>query len=283
MSGRGPAIALLRLLSVALPGDRLKTAAYRAFVARPRKVLRMAVTAFYRYDHVYEVLESFRRQSGPGSVLEFGTSEGYSFVKLLYAVRHLGLEDRVTVHGFDSFEGLPPARDARDQNVVRAGERWVQGQFKADYQALHDYCAARSYNFRLHRGYFEATLTPELIAELREAPPILVWIDCDYYSSARAVMERVLPVLPSGCVLYFDDFDLNYGSRLTGEARLVHEMNHGAFGDDLELVLDTDLSWNSRRIYRFVRLDGSDVTATHAGSADPPPPHRPRGNGSPLP
>ena len=100
-------------------------------------------------------------------------------------------------------------------------------------------------------------MTPELIAELREAPPILVWIDCDYYSSARSVLERLLPVLPSGCVLYFDVFDLNYGSRLTGEARLVHEMNHGAFGDDLELVLDTDLSWNSRRIYRFVRLDGS--------------------------
>jgi hypothetical protein len=76
MSGRGPAIALLRLLSAALPGDRLKTAAYRAFVARPRKVLRMAVTAFYRYDHVYEVLEAFRRQPGAGSVLEFGTSEG---------------------------------------------------------------------------------------------------------------------------------------------------------------------------------------------------------------
>ena len=79
----------------------------------------------------------------------------------------------------------------------------------------------------------ESTLLP-----LRADLPILVWIDVDYYSSARTVLEKLVPYLPNGCVIYFDEYDnLNYGSRLTGEARLVHEINHGALGEEIELVL----------------------------------------------
>ena len=76
----------------------------------------------------------------------------------------------------------------------------------------------------------------------------------DYYSSARTVFERLLFVLPNGCVCYFDELvQLNFGSRFTGEARLVHEINQGRFGDDVELVLDPRLSLDTRRIYRFIR------------------------------
>ena len=85
--------------------------------------------------------------------------------------------------------------------------------------------------------------------------PILVWIDCDYYSSARTVFERLIPYLPSGCVIYFDDYDFNFGSRFTGELRLIYEINHGRLGDDIELVLDCNLSLNSNRVYRFIHYE----------------------------
>ncbi len=32
----------------------------------------------------------------------------------------------------------------------------------------------------------------------------------------------------------------------------MHEINRGAFGDGIELVLDSDLSWDLRRCYRFI-------------------------------
>ena len=99
---------------------------------------------------------------------------------------------------------------------------------------------------------FDATLTPELLETLRVHKPILVWIDCDYYTSARAVLERLIPYLPSGCVIYFDEYEFNFGSRFTGESRLVHEINRGEFGDGIELVLDSELSWDLRRCYRFI-------------------------------
>ena len=97
---RSPAIRLLRALGHLLPGDYLKTLFYLNVIETPRRLLRKALFQFYRYDHVYVVLRDCKkRYRGRFSILEFGTSAGYSFVKLLYATRFLGLEDRVTVHG----------------------------------------------------------------------------------------------------------------------------------------------------------------------------------------
>jgi hypothetical protein len=252
---RSALLRLLRALGMLLPGDWLKTFFYLNFIAAPRRILRRALYAFYRYDHVYAVLSEFRSTTtGKLSVLEFGTSAGYSFVKLLYATRYLRMTDRVTVHGFDSFEGLPATSDPRDADLT-GGDQWVVGQYRGDFERLQAYCSRRYTNFQLHRGRFDATLTDTFLQRLLSEHPILIWVDSDYYTSARTVLERLIPVLPSGCVLYFDELDTtNFGSRLTGEARLVHEINHGLLGEALELVADPELSLNSRRVYRFVRL-----------------------------
>ena len=105
-------------------------------------------------------------------------------------------------------------------------------------------------------GDYEDALTPEVLAAFRDQQPILLWIDCDYYSSARTVIERLLPFIPSGCLVYFDDYIYNYGSRLTGEARVIHELNRGEFGGDIELVVDRKLGFDSDSVYRFIRFEG---------------------------
>jgi hypothetical protein len=279
---RSPLILALRALGRALPGDYLKTTVYRHVIAKPRAALRQALLGFYRFDHVYAVLEEVKqRYTGSFSILEFGTNRGYAFTKLLYATKYLGLTDRVTVHAFDTFEGLPPAADQRDRNVVGNSAVFYQGQFESDYEALDALCRRDYHNFALHKGLFEDSLSPELLKTFETQLPILVWIDCDYYSSTRTVLERLLPYLPSGCVLYFDDWELNYGSHLSGEARAVHEVNHGVFGDGIELVLDRALSLESDRIYRFVRLEGGPQYVR----AEPYQlnPGRPPSGGSPLP
>ncbi|HVW69751.1 MAG TPA: class I SAM-dependent methyltransferase [Steroidobacteraceae bacterium] len=276
-------IKLLRGLSALLPGEYLKTAFYLNCIDRPRRALREALFAFYRYDHVYAVLREFgSNYPGRFSVLEFGTADGYSFVKLLYATHYLKLADRVIVHTFDSFEGLPAAVDERDRDLV-AGDDWVQGQYRGNYAALQAYCAPRYENYEIHRGYFEQTLDQPFLSSLREYPPVLVWIDCDYYSSSRTVLERLINHLPNGCVIYFDELDnMNFGSRLTGEARLVAEINTGLFGEGIELVPDTRLSLQSRRIYRFIRLPANRMLlqSDDPNAADQV---RRRSDGSPLP
>ena len=246
----------LRLVGKLIPGQRLKTAVYLNLFYAPRKLLRSALTGFYRMDHVYEALREFPRSyEGKFSILEFGVAGGYALVKKLHAVQYLGLEDRVVVHGFDTFQGLPAEDGAEDQALVM-GDEWVEGYYRGDYEKLQAHCAARYRSFALHKGLFEETVTQEFLDTLLEHRPILVWIDCDYYSSTKTVLERLIPYLPTGCLLYFDDIYYNFSSRFTGEMRAVHELNHGHFGEGLELVLDTQLSWDSNRIYRFINLNG---------------------------
>jgi Methyltransferase domain len=276
-------IRLLRGAAYLLPGEYLKTAFYLNCIDKPRRMLRTLLFSFYRYDHIYTVLREFSQlRKQRFSILEFGTSDGYSFVKLLYATRYLGMEDRVTVHTFDSFEGMPASGDVRDRNWAN-GDDWAEGQFRGNYRALEDYCARRYSNYAIHKGYFEDSITPGFLASLEKSPPILVWIDCDYYTSAKAVLTRLLDWLPNGAVIYFDDLDnLNFGSRLTGEARLVHEINCGLLGEDIELVPDPDLSLHSRRLYRFMKIPPNRLLF-EPDSPNEPGQVRRRADGSPLP
>lgn len=249
------AIRLLRWVSHLLAGDHLKTTFYLYAIAKPRNMLRLLLNRFYRMEHVYDVLREARtRYRGRFSILEFGTNEGYAFVKMLYATKYMGMTDRVTVHGFDTFEGMPQSDDERNKNIIYGDREWAAGQFRGKHAVLDEHCRARYENYRLHRGLFADSLTDEFLKTLRNEPPILVWIDCDFYTSARSVMERLIPYLPNGCVVYFDEYEFNYGSRFTGEARLVHEINHGELGDTVELVLDGRLSLDSKRVYRFLRF-----------------------------
>jgi hypothetical protein len=253
-----PLLTALRLLNKLLPGDYLKTTFYLNFIDSPRRLLRLALNGFYRIDHIYTVLQEFKSTyKGQFSILEFGTSDGYAFTKMLYATKYLHMADRVVVHTFDSFEGMPAPVDARDRDLI-ANDSWVPGQFRGRYEKLEKYCEQRYKNFQIHKGDFAESITEEFLSCLKIYLPILVWIDCDYYSSARTVLEKLIPYLPNGCVIYFDEYEqLNFGSRFTGESRLIYEINRGLFGEDIELVLDSNLSLNTKRIYRFIRYESS--------------------------
>ncbi|MEQ9233005.1 class I SAM-dependent methyltransferase [Coleofasciculus sp. E2-BRE-01] len=248
-------IVLLRRLGQLLPGNYLKTTVYLNLVYKPRKILRRLLNSFYRMDVIYEVIQEFENQyRGNFSILEFGTADGYSFTKMLYATKYLDMDNRITVHTFDSFEGMPASVDAKDKDVI-ADDGWVEGQFKGRYQELEDYCRSHYKNYQIHKGYFQDTMTDKNLSFLKNNLPILVWIDCDYYSSTRTVFDKLIPYLPNGCVVYFDDYDFNFGSRFTGEARIVYEINQGVFGEGIELILDRELSLNSNRVYRFIRFE----------------------------
>ena len=148
----------LRLAGKSLPGDYVRTFVYLNLIYKPRLALRRLVNTFYRMDHVYSVIQEFKRgYKGPFSILEFGVADGYAFAKKAYATRYLGMEDSIVCHGFDSFEGLPETDDERDLASV-AGADWKAGQYRGRYEELRDYLDGRYRNCRLHRGLFEATL-----------------------------------------------------------------------------------------------------------------------------
>lgn len=119
-----------------------------------------------------------------GLVLEFGVRRGTS-------IHHLAAAAGQTVHGFDSFVGLPEAWD-----------RQAAGTFALSPERRE--LPLVPGNVVLHPGWFEETLDPFLAAY--DGPVRLVNIDSDIYSSARTVLAALAPRLRPGSILVFDEY-----------------------------------------------------------------------------
>ncbi|MDD2875713.1 MAG: class I SAM-dependent methyltransferase [Acidiphilium sp.] len=121
-----------------------------------------------------------------GLVLEFGVEKGLSIACLANATQR-------TVHGFDSFQGLP-----EDWSGTAA----PRGTF--DRRGQLPKVPA---NVRLHVGWFDATL-PQFLAQIPE-PVALLHVDCDIYSSTKTIFSLLGPRIGTGTVIVFDEY-FNY-------------------------------------------------------------------------
>lgn len=131
-----------------------------------------------------EVLDlALRHLRADGLVCEFGVFEGESINRI--ADR---LPDR-TVHGFDSFEGLP--------------ERWREA-FEPGMFGTGGRLPGVRPNVRLLKGWFDATLPA--FAAAHPGPAALLHFDCDLYSSTRCVLEQLGGRLVPGSVVVFDEY-----------------------------------------------------------------------------
>ena len=118
-----------------------------------------------------------------GCTLEFGVRYGISTRWLAEKVE--------TVHGFDSFEGLP--------------EQWhVQPQ---GAYTTHGEMPELPSNVKLHVGWFDATL-PAFTKENAE-PVRFINVDCDLYSSTKIVFDQLASRIHPGAVLVFDEYVIN--------------------------------------------------------------------------
>jgi predicted O-methyltransferase YrrM len=121
---------------------------------------------------------------GEGLVLEFGVFKGQS-VNAIAAI----LPER-TVHGFDSFEGLPEAWPG--YNVEAA--HFDQGGRLPDVAA----------NVELHKGWFDDSL-PQFLAD-HPGPVAFIHVDCDLYSSTKIVLDALAGRVRPGTVIVFDEY-----------------------------------------------------------------------------
>ena len=102
-----------------------------------------------------------------------------------------------TIHGFDSFEGLP-----EDWSHV------LKGAFGEVKGALPDMPG----NVRLYKGWFDDTLP--VWAKQNEGTPItLLRVDCDIYSSTKTIFDVLGGFLESGSWICFDELIGYYGWR----------------------------------------------------------------------
>ena len=121
-----------------------------------------------------------------GLVLEFGVYTGSS-------LQRIAAQSPGTVHGFDSFEGLP--------------EDWTHFQKKGRFSLEGELPDLGTANIVLHKGWFADTLPSFLVQH--PGPVRFAHIDCDLYSSAKTVLDGLEPRLATGTIILFDEY-LNY-------------------------------------------------------------------------
>lgn len=123
-----------------------------------------------------------------GAFAEFGVYKGETLTFIA---------DRVdsVVYGFDSFRGLP--------------QDWFinvnKGHF--DLGGINPNIATQQGNFRLVNGSFADTI-PEF-KNVVKAPFAFMNIDCDLYSSTKAIFDGLGDRIVSGTVIVFDEY-FNY-------------------------------------------------------------------------
>jgi len=123
---------------------------------------------------------------------------------------------------FDSFQGLPPAAEAKDAHPV-----WVEGTMGTSLDRFHAICAANHIPRDAYvtvPGFYDKTLTVKAPAD---APQniALAYIDCDLYSSTKTVLAFLKPRLKHGMILAFDDYFCWSATQISGERLALLELS----------------------------------------------------------
>ena len=119
-----------------------------------------------------------------GLVCEFGVYKGDS-------INFLADFFNKTIHGFDSFEGLP--------------ETW-NGYYQKGYFAIKGLPKVKN-NVSLHKGLFEESI-PEFINNTQNKDQIIEYlhIDSDLYSSAKIIFNLLEKKIVKGTIIVFDEY-----------------------------------------------------------------------------
>jgi hypothetical protein len=146
-----------------------------------------------------------RQVSLDGLFLEFGVRTGTS-------INHIARRNRrATIHGFDSFEGLP--------------EPWTGWTMDSGAFAGEGIPVVEP-NVELHVGWFDDTL-PAFLDD-HDGDVAFAHIDSDIYSSARTVLYGLAPRLRPGSIVVFNEY-FNYPNWKQHEYRAFREFcgDHG--------------------------------------------------------
>ncbi len=132
----------------------------------------------------FELLKlAIEKAKNPGLFLEFGVASGSS-------INFIAANTDATVHGFDSFQGLP--------------EDWRPGMGSGTFSKPQGWLPEVSKNIELHIGWFNDTLPDFLTSHVEDVS--FLHIDCDLYSSTKTIFSLLADRLKPGSIIVFDEY-----------------------------------------------------------------------------
>lgn len=171
------------------------------------------------------ILKAFKlvkkdKQHPYGDYYEFGLFRGYTFLKAYEHSKALELQG-INFHGFDSFEGLPPA-----EGVDVADGRFFEGQFACSKEDVEKNLSSNGMDMarvNLIKGFYEDSLTEELKSKHSFKPASVVLMDCDLYSSTAEALAWIDDYLQDKTILLFDDWYSFGDSKELGQQKAMQE------------------------------------------------------------
>jgi hypothetical protein len=187
---------------------------------------------FYYWLH-FQNFDYAKSYAPKNCYYEFGTGWGSTLSAFLRASTRFCRDNNFDIRQikivlFDSFQGLPGETAKEDYNP-----EWGKGKFAYSRDYITD--IIRKNNFPLENvtfveGFFEQSLTDELFQKLKDAPPSIVTVDVDYYSSTKLTLNFIGPLLKSGTVFYFDDLYSFFLHPEMGQPKAIKEFNEAGQG-----------------------------------------------------
>lgn len=166
-------------------------------------------------ENLYRMMQFLMRESVTGDYFEFGIYQGYSFIAAYHLAQSLERK-AMRFHAFDSFEGLPAPR-----GIDKTGP-WKKGQYAFSSKDFLNALSNAGVNLKkvsVHEGWFKDTLKKKV----GNAKAAGIHIDCDFYESARDVLDNIKPYLQRGTVILFDDWYNFLGDPAKGEQKAFGE------------------------------------------------------------
>ena len=154
------------------------------------------------------------------SILELGVAGGNGIISLENYKKKIEkfLNIKITIYGFDNFEGLPEPESYKDLPFI-----WKKGLFTVDKNLLEKKIDSQIIYGDIANTLDEfVTLSPKNI--------LAIFFDLDYYSSTKSFLKQIKKLQYFLCprvYCYFDDvFDINYGiCEFNGELLAIKEFN----------------------------------------------------------
>jgi O-methyltransferase len=143
--------------------------------------------------NIYWGLSHLLELGVPGDIVELGCHAGGTSVFLKLTIDHL--DPQRTLHVYDSFEGLPPARGID-------GEFFAEGDLRTSISSFLDTFSRLGIEPPvIHPGWFQKVLPSEL-------PEVISFalLDGDFFESILVSLKHVWPRVAKGGIIMIDDY-----------------------------------------------------------------------------
>jgi O-methyltransferase len=152
-----------------------------------------------------------------GDYLEFGVGMGRSAVAAIRAYSRTNVI--VNFHLFDSFCGLP-----KFAGPDMSSNQFQEGDYSYNEESVKEFLVKHSVwdkgRVLFHRGWFNETVDKWCIAASKDKREIsVIHLDMDLYESCATVLKSIRPLLKTGIVFMFDDWNCFKASNAAGERK----------------------------------------------------------------